>query len=259
MLKKHRNNKLTITALLLALIGITLYFYPDITNIQRGQITEQEIVKFDQAVQYMRQEPSKSAGIEEEAKSDQQELTPLDQLLQRVQSYNQSIYEEGQNGLVDAFSYEQSSIDLSQYGIEDNMFGFIEIPKIKIKLGIFLGATTDNMSKGAVHLSQTSLPIGGTNTNAVIAAHRGTSKHGDMFRNIDKIEIGDKVYITNAWGALTYQAATIAIIQPDEIDKILIQQNKDMVTLISCNPYGKNIQRYVVYCERMDDNETDDK
>jgi LPXTG-site transpeptidase (sortase) family protein len=254
MFKIIKEHALTILSVAFVIAGVLLYTYPNVMNALNGKYTKKEIENFSKYVQSMEQHGNDVIEDNgDEMAVVEVGLTQLDELFKKIQQYNQLIYEKGQSGLVDAFSYEESGIDLSDYGIEDNMFGYIEIPSIDVKLGIYLGATSDNMSKGAVQLCQTSLPVGGTNTNAVIAAHRGTRKNGDMFRNINKIKIGDKVYITNAWATLTYEAKTIAIIKPDEINRILIQEGKDMVTLISCNPYGKNIQRYVVYCERITD------
>lgn len=106
------------------------------------------------------------------------------------------------------------------------------------------------MRLGATHLTGTSYPIGGVNTNSVIAAHRGFYKT-EMFRNIDKIKIGDKLYIKNFMDTLEYQAIEIDIIKPDELNKLTIRDNKDMITLISCHPFPHNYQRYVVYFERV--------
>lgn len=174
----------------------------------------------------------------------------FDALYSKMKAYNKEIYENGQSDLKDPFSYEQPSFDLTEYGFLENMIGYIDIPRINEKLPIYLGATQLNMSKGAVHLSQTSLPIGGKNTNAVIAAHRGMSTAA-LFRHIDKILIGDEIYITNFRESLTYRVVEYEVINPSDIKKVLIQEGKDMVTLFSCHPYLYNNQRYVVYCERV--------
>lgn len=236
----------TMISAVLVLVGIVMYAYPIIANFVSQQYTDVTIRSFDKTVQAMQiQKVTSGTTLNVEG-------SPLDELLKRVQAYNKKLYNEGQKDLVDPFSYQVSSFDLSNYGIEDNLFGYIEIPKLSVKLGIYLGATSANMSKGAVHLTQTSLPIGGINTNAVIAAHRGT-RYRDMFLHIDQLEAGDRVTITNAWETLTYKVTSTKIIAPNEIDKVLIQAGRDMVTLISCNPYGKSTQRYVVYCDRVTD------
>ena len=94
-------------------------------------------------------------------------------------------------------------------------------------------------------------PIGGDNTNCVIAGHRGW-RGADYFRHIDRLHVGDTVTLTNLWETLTYTVADIQIIQPHEVDKIKIQQSRDLLTLLTCHPYaGGGRQRYVVYCERI--------
>ena len=171
-------------------------------------------------------------------------------LLQAMRDYNERIYAENQIGLSDAWSYQTPSFDLAAYGIEDGIVGVIYIPALDVELPIYLGASNENMAKGAVHLSQTSLPIGGENTNAVIAAHRGWYDAA-FFRYIEKLRPGDKLTITNLWETLTYEVTEIKIIDPNDIDEILIQPGKDMVTLLTCHPYASGgRQRYVVYCER---------
>ena len=178
-------------------------------------------------------------------------------LLSAMKAYNQEIYENGQSGLVDAWSFQGSAFDLSDYGVESEIIGYITIPSMDSELPIYLGATSANMRKGAVNLGQTSLPIGGENTNCVLAAHRGYSGIA-FWRDIEDISIGDYVYVTNLWEELTYQVYAIEIIYPDDIDKILIQEGRDLLTLVTCHPYGGNgIYRYVVYCERVETHVTE--
>jgi LPXTG-site transpeptidase (sortase) family protein len=262
-IKNISRNTWTILSIVLVAAGVVMYLYPHIANYISQEYTVKAISSFQDTLRTMQGKeyiPVMQQDIgqplqEQEVSQTRAEVSleeefPLEELLGRVREYNKKLYADGQKDLIDPFSYEVSSIDLTEYGIEDNMFGYIEVPKLNVILGIYLGATSENMSKGAVHLTQTSLPIGGTNTNAVIAAHRG-SRYGEMFQHIDELEIGDEVIITNAWETLTYSVTSVGIIAPDEIDKVLIQEGRDMITLISCNPYGKNTQRYVVYCDRV--------
>ena len=176
----------------------------------------------------------------------------LDELFNKMQSYNENIFNEGQQKLLDPFSYELPSFDLLELGFKDNIIGYLTIPKMEIEVPIYLGATQENMKKGAVHLSQTSIPIGGNNTNSVIAAHRGMKSH-PMFRDIESLSIGDEVKITNMWDELIYKVVETKIISPDEVSEVLIQEGRDLITLITCHPYTKNYQRYVVYCERQEE------
>ncbi|MCH5297757.1 MAG: class C sortase [Ruminococcus sp.] len=179
----------------------------------------------------------------------------LDALYKEMQSYNLDIYKNGQEGLCDAWAYEQSSIDLSQKGIYNGVVGVLRVPKMNnLEMPILLGASRNNMSLGATQLGQTSMPIGGNNTNCVLAGHRGWNG-ARYFLDIEQMEIGDMVYIENLWDTLSYKVTDIKIIYPDDIEKILIQENKDMVTLFTCHPYWASTYRYVVYCTRVSEEE----
>ena len=182
----------------------------------------------------------------EERKPEQQ----YPELLADLQAYNQRIYAEKQSGLVDLEACEESAADLIAYGIEDEIIGVLEIPIMELIMPVYLGASDAHLAAGAAVLGNTSAPIGGDNTNSVIAGHRGW-RGADYFRHIDRLQIGDTVTLTNLWETLTYTVADIQIIQPHEVDKIKIQQGHDLLTLLTCHPYASGgRQRYVVYCER---------
>lgn len=172
-------------------------------------------------------------------------------LWEDMTAYNEKIYAESQNGLNGREAYQTPSFVLADYGLMDEKFGVIQIPKLDLEMPLFLGATKQHMADGAAILSQTSIPIGGANTNAVIAGHRGY-RGASYFRYITELEIGDQVIITNLWESLSYEVAETKIIQPYEVEEILIQPGADMITLLTCHPYASGgKQRYVIYCERV--------
>lgn len=228
----NKRKILIIVAILFILIGIILFCFPSASNYIYEKNVETEKEKFVVKI------------------TDEQNENILDKLYKKLQEENQKIYEEKQNKLVDPFSYEQSAIDLSEYGIENNVIGYISIPKINIEVPILLGANTANMKKGAVHLTETSYPIGGVNTNSVIAAHRGYGK-ATLFRHIDKIGVGDKIHIRNFKEELTYEVYETKIINPDDVSELEIQEGQDIITLITCHPYRVNTQRYIVKAKRV--------
>ena len=166
--------------------------------------------------------------------------------------YNETIYTQGQAGLSCEYDYQKPSFTLTQYGLADEVFGVISIPAMELEMPIFLGATEQHMAAGAAHLSQTSLPIGGENTNCVIAGHRGYNG-ASYFRYIGKLKVGDLVSVTNLWETLTYRVCEIKIIEPHDVTEILIQPGRELLTLLTCHPYASGgRQRYVVYCERVE-------
>ena len=182
----------------------------------------------------------------EERKSEQK----YPELLAALQAYNQRIYNEKQSGLVDLEACEEPAADLTAYGIKDEIIGVLEIPAMELTMPVYLGASDTHLAAGAAMLGNTSAPIGGDNTNCVIAGHRGW-RGADYFRHIDKLAVGDTVKLTNLWETLTYTVSDIQIIQPHEVEKIKIQPNRDLLTLLTCHPYASGgKQRYVVYCER---------
>ena len=218
-------------AALLAVAGICVMLWPVFTG-QRLQADT------DEAVQ----------SFLEERKPEQQ----FPELLAELQAYNQRIYTEKQSGLVDLKACEEPAVDLTAYGIDDEIIGVLEIPAMELTMPVYLGASDAHLTVGAAVLGNTSAPIGGNDTNCVIAGHRGW-RGADYFRHIDKLAVGDSVKFTNLWETLTYTVANIQIIQPHEVDKIKIQPNRDLLTLLTCHPYASGgRQRYVVYCERTE-------
>lgn len=226
---------LFIVAIILIVTGIAIIFFPNISNLI-----------YENKVKYMEEEFVESTTNQSNLKGNN---NSLDKLYEEIKNRNEELYRTKQKNLVDPFSYEQTSINLSEYGLLDNIIGYISIPKIEVTLPIILGANSKNLKNGAVHLTETSYPIGGINTNSVIAAHSGwgTAK---MFRHLDKLEIGDKIYIQNFREKLEYEVYEIKIIDPTDINELLIQDNKDLISLVTCYPYRVNTKRFVVYCYR---------
>ena len=174
------------------------------------------------------------------------------ELLAALQEYNRQLYAEKQCNLTDLEACETPAADLTAYGIEDEIIGVLEIPAMELTMPVYLGASDDHLAAGAAVLGNTSVPIGGANTNCVIAGHRGW-RGADYFRHIDKLTVGDTVKLTNLWETLAYTVADIQIIQPHEVDKIKIQSGCDLLTLLTCHPYASGgKQRYVVFCVRTE-------
>lgn len=232
----------------LLLSGLGLLLYPSVNAWLERKKTERRVDTFRKAVADQIPQPVLSMTP---AIDSVEEILPYPELLEAMEAYNESIFADKQADLCDPWSYQAPVFDLTEYGIEDGVVGILSIPKMNLELPIYLGATSEHLASGAAQLSQTSMPIGGANTNCVLAGHRGW--YGSLFfRHIELLEIGDEVMITNLWGTLNYTVSEITVIEPNEIDKILIQPSRDLVTLLTCHPYGSGGRyRYVVYCERV--------
>lgn len=176
------------------------------------------------------------------------------ELYLQMQNYNERIYAEGQQGMSDAWSSIQGVDTGIATGFENNVIGYISIPAMHEEIPLYLGADEKTLHDGAAVLAETSMPIGGMNTNCVIAAHRGGYNGQAMFREIEVLKSGDLVQITNPWETLSYEVVKTIVISPDDLDAVKIIPDQDLVTLITCHPYGGNSQRYVVYCRRVQEN-----
>lgn len=175
---------------------------------------------------------------------------PYGKLYEAMAEYNDRIYAEEQKGLSDPWAYEAAGIDLPAYGFEDGVVAVLSIPAIELEMPVYLGASYDNMAAGAAVLGQTSLPIGGDNTNCVIAGHRGWNGAA-YFLNIDKLQEGDEIQLINLWETMNYTVTEIRIIEPTDIKQVLIQEDRELLTLMSCHPYASGGKyRYLVFCER---------
>lgn len=250
-------NVLIVLFLLVFLGGLIYALYPLMTGVALMQESRRTVEIFIHTLPANL--PSSIETLDEHnGSSDEQMMETLyPELLASMRVYNERIYSEGQSSLTDARAYTEPSFDLTEYGLESEVIGILSIPSINLEMPIYLGATYDHMAKGAAHLSQTSLPIGGENTNCVIAGHRGW-QGAPYFLYLDKIVVGDEVTITNLWETLTYKVCEIRVIEPNDIEAVLIQPGRDMLTLITCHPYASGGKyRLVVYSDRIDPKQQD--
>ena len=234
------------------LVGFSICAFPVIQNIVIDHQLRQDAQDFLDLLATEPEETGPTTSEEDPTAPTEPTEPPIEhkELWDEMVAYNEALWINKQAGLSDPWSYTQPSFTLGDFGLEDEIFGVITIPALDLEMPIYLGATNSHLAAGTAQLSQTSIPIGGINTNSVIAGHRGYSG-ASYFRYVPDLKIGDKVIITNLWEELTYVVVATDIIAPNEVEKVLIQEGKDMITLITCHPYASGgKQRYVIYCER---------
>lgn len=224
------------------LLGLYLAFFAQVNT----AVYEVQTTKILQEWHEQAELPEQENGIHPETDMN------ISQLYEAMKDYNRKIAEEKQAGLTSLDVCEQPAFCLSDYGLDENApVAALSIPAIDLELPVYLGASEGNLAKGGAVLGQTSLPIGGISTNCVIAGHRGY-RGIPFFRNLDKLEPGDTVQITNLWGTMTYQVESVQVIDPDEISTILIQEGQDLLTLLTCHPYRVGTERLIMICKRCD-------
>ena len=123
--------------------------------------------------------------------------------------------------------------------------GSLEIPKIDVNLPIYHGTGEEALSSGVGHLKGTSLPIGGSNTHAVLSGHRGLPSSKLLIR-MDEIEKGDYFFIKICNQTLAYKVISIKVVDPEDVSSLEIKVNEDLVSLVTCTPYGINTHRLIV-------------
>ena len=225
-----------------ALASAALAINPLVYRAEKTREIRQGVKQFTQKVEEVQE-------ISDQA----EESMPYEELYRSIQTYNEWLVKIDQGNLTNSVSMAIVPFAMTDYGLPDEVFGVLRIPAMDLEIPIYLGANDENMAAGAAVLTQTSIPIGGENTNAVIAGHRGWNGY-PYFLDIENLQVGDLVYIKNIWEELAYKVTAIRIVYPDDIDAILIQPGKDMVTLLTCHPPNTGGRyRYLVYCERAEE------
>ena len=134
---------------------------------------------------------------------------------------------------------------------EDGIMGYIQIPKILVDLPIYHGTSEEVLEKGVGHIQNTSVPIGGNSTHSVLTGHTGLP-NAELFTRLDELVVGDIFYIHVLNEILTYKVYEIKVVLPDNIDELRITSGEDLVTLVTCTPYGVNSHRLLVKAERVE-------
>lgn len=233
--------------ILLFLCGAAICFHPYINGAVVDSSLKQEAKQFIDRITKLTDNSEDTAGAEPVNTEPER---PYADLWEAMESYNRTIWEEKQDGLSDPWSYIQPSFVLEDYGLEEEVFGVISIPSLELELPLYLGASDEHLSKGAAVLGQTSIPIGGNNTNCVIAGHRGWYG-ASYFRYLNELQPDDEVIITNLWESLHYTVVETTTIQPNDVEAIHIRENRDLLTLLTCHPPASGgKERLLVFCER---------
>ena len=133
---------------------------------------------------------------------------------------------------------------------DDEVMGIVEIPKIDVELPIYHTTDEEILQIGAGHLEGSSLPVGGESTHAVISAHRGLPS-ATLFTDLDKLEEGDHFLLHILDDTLAYEVDAINVVEPDETELLSVVEGEDLVTLLTCTPYGVNTQRLLVRGHRV--------
>ncbi len=226
----------------IVLIGIGILVYPSLSEFLMERNSSRAIAVYDDMVSKMQTEK-------------------IDALFEEARIYN--------SRLVSSTGYEKPPVNAegkpitseSYYrilNIESNgMIGYITIPKLNETIRIFHGTEEAVLQVGVGHLENTSFPVGGADTHAVLSGHRGLPS-ANLFTDLDQLKKGDIFYIKILNRTFCYQIDQIVTVLPSDTTELAIQKGKDYVTLVTCTPYGVNSHRLLVRGKRADFDETKD-
>ncbi|MGN0583933.1 MAG: class C sortase [Ruminococcus sp.] len=233
-MKKHLP---TILIVILFLAGIAVFLYPNVSNYLYEKNSTRAITEHAEAVSSLSPE-----FIAEEKEA--------------VRRYNESLIDNAVI-LTDPFDPDAFPITDGEYtellAFEDVMAN-IEIPAIDVNLPIYHGTSEETLLIGVGHLENTTLPIGGESTHAVLSAHCGLPS-ARLFTDLDLLREGNIFRIHVLDEVLTYQVYKIETVEPDDVESLFIVKGEDIVTLITCTPYGKNTHRLLVHGKRIEESE----
>ena len=231
---KSKTSKLMIGIIFLA--GLSLLLYPFVANQWNNYRQKQLISGYEQVVS----DKEAAEGIDYDAER------------KKAEDYNEALLP---CVLPDSFALAESSgvdpVYMNTLNIAgDEMMGSVEIPKINIKIPIYHTTEEDVLNKGAGHLEGSSLPVGGANTHAVISAHRGLPS-ASLFTDLDQMKVGDHFLLHVLDETLCYEVDKISVVKPEDTSALAVEDGQDLVTLLTCTPYGVNTERLLVRGHRV--------
>ena len=225
---------LLIIAIIFIIVGIGIFLYPSISNYFAEKNHVEAIRNYDKIV----------VGIGEDSIKEEKE---------KAQTYNENL---SGDPVHDPFVFGSGYALPENYKevlnlSEDGIMGYIQIPKISVDLPIYHGTSEEVLEKGVGHIQNTSVPIGGNSTHSVLTGHTGLP-NAELFTRLDELVEGDIFYIHVLNEILTYKVYEIKVVLPDKIDELRITSGEDLVTLVTCTPYGVNSHRLLVKAKRVE-------
>ena len=227
--KLKKINISTIILILIFLVGMSLLLYPTISDYWNSFHQSRAIAKYTEQVAELNNDLYKQLWEDAAAYNER--------LLTKLNRYKMTSEEKAE--------YE-SLLNVSGNGI----IGYIEIEKIDCSLPVYHGTAESALQIAAGHIEGTSLPVGGASTHCVISGHRGLPR-AKLFTNLDRLVEGDTFELHILDEILTYEVDQISVVEPDEVEKLEIEEGKDYCTLVTCTPYGINTHRLLVRGHRV--------
>lgn len=225
-----RNRWVNLILVLLLLAGLSLLLYPTVSDYWNSLHQSKAITAYADTVAQM-------------------DDSKLREIMAAAEEYNATLLQR-ENEF--ALTAEQRKEYIGQLNPDGNgIMGYIEIPSIQCSLPIYHGVDEAVLRVAIGHIDWTSLPTGGESTHTVLSGHRGLPS-AKLFSELDKLREGDLFMIRVLDELFTYEVDQILIVEPNEVDPLLIEKGKTYCTLVTCTPYGVNTHRMLVRGHRIE-------
>ncbi len=227
-MKKKRDIIMTLAFGFIFLAGLSVMLYPTFSNWWNQRHQTRAVASYKEEVAQM-------------------DNSETERILAEAHDYNQKLSKlyAPFNNFNDIPGYDDI-LNISGTGI----MGYVSIPSINVELPIYHGTSEGVLQIASGHIQGSSLPVGGASTHAVISGHRGLPS-ARLFTDLDQIVEGDIFTINVLNEVYTYEVERILIILPNETDKLAIFPGEDIVTLMTCTPYGVNSHRLLIRGHRI--------
>ncbi len=225
-MRKHRS---TIIAVAILVVGVCIFAYPTVSNWWNSVHQSQAIDSYIEAV----------ADLDE---------AEYERVWNNAKAYNEALVQRTPSLTLSAearVNYE-SQLNVSGNGV----MSILEIPSINVRLPIYHGTDNAVLQVAIGHLEGTSLPVGGKSTHCVVSGHRGLPS-AVILSDLDKVREGDVFMLHTLNETLAYEVDQIRIVEPREVDSLVIEPGEDLCTLVTCTPYGINSHRLLVRGHRV--------
>lgn len=232
MKKKKKIDFVTPLLLLVCAAGLSLLAYPTVADWWNSWHQSAAIASYVESIENLNEEE-------------------YQQILYDANRYNVSLAGHSTNYVLSDAQKEEYESLLNVAG--NGVMAYVEIPSIKVYLPIYHGSDEAVLQVAIGHLEWSSLPVGGTSSHTVISGHRGLSS-ATLFTNLDKLEVGDlfNIYVLDEVHA--YEVDQIKVVDPSDLQDLKIIEGEDLVTMVTCTPYGINSHRLLVRGHRVSGN-----
>ena len=225
-MKKHLS---TVLLVVVFLAGLSLLLYPTVANYVNSRTQSYAIANYQEKVET--------------------ETVSYEEYWEAARDYNRRLMERGNMTMLpdQMLSEYETLLNLAGNGV----MGYIEIPKIDIRLPLYHGTDEAVLQIAIGHIENTSLPTGGAGTHCAVSGHRGLPS-ARLFTDLDQMVVGDTFMMHILDETLTYEVDQILVVLPHEVEALAIDPQQDYCTLVTCTPYGVNSHRLLVRGHRIE-------